>query len=132
MNGSLEYPPYFAEVTAGEPTPLWILPNSHRYVAKSEEVHKVMATCNDLRLIYVPVWSIIIVRGDVQHAGGSGKMAAKWKSTGLCPRSHQYVGRENMGLPDSINDAHPEGYKPNESDKKIKGSKSLYDRVIPK
>jgi len=142
--GALKYPPYFAEVTTANPTPLWILSNSHKTVGKLEDERTLIDTYHNLPLIYVPAWSIIITRGDITHAGGSGEMAAKVEDkytsgstekaegAGRCTRSHLYIGREGIGLPDSINDQHTETSNNEKDDKQIPGEELLRTRLITK
>jgi len=127
--GALREPPYFVETTSAQVTPLWILDNSHRYVAKSVEARTRIAKDAKLNLKFIPPWSIVIIRGDMDHGGGSGKMAAKFPGNGRCPRGHFYGGRIGIGLPDSINDKHAFAFSHDLNDTEIL-DRAILDQLI--
>jgi len=110
-NESMEYPPYFSESTTTQPVPLWVLERSHMYAGTLAATKRKIAETNPLRLIYIPRWSLFLSRGDVIHAGGSGRLAAEYYGDGRCPRLHLYQGRRGVPLPDSINDTHAKYFK---------------------
>jgi len=89
--GGCAYPAYFAVVNGSSHYPLWILPGSQKYVFFNSEELKMVSKRERLRLIYVPPYSIVIVRGDVLHCGAGSF-------------EHLYIGREGIGLPDAIDE----------------------------
>jgi len=132
-DGSLLYPPYFAEVTSRTPTPLWVVHGSHRRVGLPEEDRDMLGKIDLLKLIYLPSWSIFISRGDIKHAGGSGKLASNFgEEEAHCTRGHLYAGRIGIGLPDSINDDHCQAYTHSEEDKEIKTPQDYINRLLAK
>lgn len=52
--------PYFTMVTIGEYTVFWILESSHRYAGVKANVRHGLGKSQELRLIFIPPWSIII------------------------------------------------------------------------
>ncbi len=69
-NGSSELPPYFCIVSYNESVPLYVLEGSHRYLSFAEKSMKSIAKHIPHRLIFIPPWSVVVIRGDVLHAGG--------------------------------------------------------------
>jgi len=110
MNKAFMEPPYFAEVTSSQPTPIWVLEHSHKEAGKNWRERKEISRSSPLKLIFIPQWSIYLSRGDSIHAGASGRMAAKLRrtfpGTCRCPRARLYIGRVGVPLPDSINIPH--------------------------
>jgi len=107
---SVLHPPYFAVATTADPTPLWILEKSHTFAGRDASSRAKLAPLHELRLIFIPPWSIFICRGDVIHAGASGEIASRLSDNPHCVRVHLYIGRRQIGLPDSINDYHAKGF----------------------
>jgi len=123
-SGGLLYPPYFVETTSEQVTPIWVMEHSHEYAAKPAKARERIGQDSKLKLRFIPPWSIAIFRGDLDHGGGSGKMAAKYPGSARCPRAHFYGGRLGIGLPDSINDKHSFAFK------HAKGDMEIVDRAI--
>jgi len=128
-NEAFELPPYLAEITSYQPTPIWLLEDSHKMAGKSWRSRMEISHSSPLRLCFLPPWSIFISRGDVIHAGSSGRMANKLKKlfpgSCKCPRIHLYMGRIGVPLPDSINVPHCHYFAHKTDDMKITDLKVL-------
>lgn len=99
-NGSIKYPPYFLIVTANEGAPIWIAEGSQKFINTSVEEMKSFGKKYTMRLVRIPPWSLIIVRGDVYHGGAGGRETEGKR----CFRYHMYAMREGVATGDVIND----------------------------
>jgi len=135
-NDAFALPPYFAEITTSQPTPMWLLEDSHKLAGKPWRKRQDISYGSPLRLKYIPQWSIFISRGDNIHGGGSGRMAAKlqvrFPGTCRCPRLHLYMGRLGVPLPDSINIPHASTFIHKEQDKNITSIEKLLKLILKK
>lgn len=96
---AIKYPPYFAMISGPRGHPLWLMEGSHRLTPMTQDQMKRYGRKINMDLFRVLPWSVIIVRGDVYHAGARGiDTAGK-----LCPRYHMYVVRKGIALGDSVN-----------------------------
>ena len=93
------HPAYFSIVTGSFVIPIWLLHGSHNYVFYTLAELKMLSKREKLRLLYIPPYSVLIVRGDVLHscAGSKECMGA------ICERLHMYIWRDGIALADAIN-----------------------------
>ena len=112
-NGSSLLPPYFSIVTFNETVPFWVAEDSHKYLHKSFTDMKKLGNLLPLRLIYIPPWSLLLVRGDVMHAGGSGHDVGGRNA----PRFHMYLLRKGTAFGDMIDHSVGKYFRFHESDK---------------
>ena len=97
---TVKYPAYFAMVTSANTTPLWVCEGSQKCAFLSMEELASMREHECLRTIYIPPYSVIVMRGDVIHAGaGAMEAMGNW-----CTRYHMYILRDGVALADGIND----------------------------
>ena len=95
----LKYPAYFT-MTVSKKTPLWIAEGSQRFVFFNEKEMKKVSELEKMKLVVIPENSLIIVRGETEHAAGGAK-ASNFEQ---CLRYHSYHGRDGIILPEAIND----------------------------
>ena len=96
--GVLKFPSYFAIVTGAEGSSLWVVDHSHKFATKSREEQGVLGRVLKMKLVFIKPWSVLLVRGDVLHAGPGGKESNGKHNL----RFHMYIGREGVVLLDGI------------------------------
>jgi len=99
-DGSSSRPPYFCMISFMDHVPLWILEGSHKLLSEPYRRMKQIGTLLPLKMITIPPWSCIIIRGDILHAGAGGTESIGKRA----PRFHMYMMRKGVALGDSIND----------------------------
>ena len=97
--GHVRYPGYFTLVTGDEDTPIWVLEGSQKYVYLQGAALEKVAGVEHMRLMLIPKNSVMIMRGDVLHAGSGIKQTGG----NQCLRFHMYIHRDGVVLGDAIN-----------------------------
>jgi len=111
---TIKYVPYFIIVTGKDTTPIWLSEGSHKLISVTETQMRELGKHVTLSLFQIPPWSLLIVRGDLIHAGAGGA-----ESTGNnCHRFHMYVLRQGVALGDTINHFVAQHMKPNRQDER--------------
>ena len=64
-----ELPGYFLICTTGEATPLWVVDHSHFFLRRPPQALHVLSRGVVARKVIIPPYSVLIGRGDLQHAG---------------------------------------------------------------
>ncbi len=62
-------PSYSFLVSGGNPTPIWISDHSHKFVYYTVAQKRDLASVLQLRKRIIPAHSVLVIRGDVAHAG---------------------------------------------------------------
>ena len=86
-------------MTGKDRTPFWVAEGSHKWIMDTEANLRKLAHVLKPKLIYIEPWSLVLLRGDVLHAGSGGRNAPGKK----CMRLHMYINRQGVGLANAIN-----------------------------
>ena len=94
-------PGYFLICTSGAETPLWIVDNSHFYLQQSSGLWPYLSKGLVARKVIIPPYSILIGRGDLQHAGAADIDHPNPPVRG-CLRYHIYFVPHDRKLVDGV------------------------------
>lgn len=110
--GSHAAPSYFVMASAEDGFPLWVWPDSHNYACRLRDGMEGKSVPPPARLLQIPPYSVLIVRGDLVHAGAAD--VDDHYRHGLCGvkkvrsyyrrniRAHMYVRKVGDTIQDAI------------------------------
>jgi len=120
-DGSSLRPPFFALISFGEYVPLYVLEGSQRLLQRTSHDLSEIGSRLPLKQIVIPPWSLILLRGDLLHAGAGGADTAGKHAA----RFHMYIMRKGVALGDTINDTVGRKF----SVEKINASTGMHRRI---